>query len=385
MDHHLLSISDYYSADNLQVDTTSKEAFFCDSSFDSNDSGICLLTEENLAFVQHQLGVGNFNMSKTPKPRNITYTSKAYDQALKKRDCIFNPDDKDPSNRTEILEALDQTRSDSMTSTSAKRILKTLRGMTSETMVSLIANGKVIDNLDVQEATEDRWACTNLAWRKNLPLPAHPNPEEPLHYIGPPNPDTTIGFSMEVFKDINKAFKHLDTQCFPVGGDPRIIFPVFTIEEIGQAKEEHGRRQSLHNAAVMLRDLRTLWKESGMAKDTLRTEFDGVAHVMTLQFTATLIQLCGCWTEVSTEGFSTTPSLMRLSTHQMVPRTSRRSSTRSENALDWVITHNKGTIEKRLTELQGILRERKLAPLVPAYSVVGSTIDDGTDNGAVGV
>ncbi|KAF2031776.1 hypothetical protein EK21DRAFT_87809 [Setomelanomma holmii] len=157
-------------------------------------------------------------------------------------------------------------------------------------------------------------------------------------------------------------------QFSSVKADKKLLFPVVTVEVKGNTVEEHAQHQNMHNSAVMLRNLRTLRENADMSVADLKTKFDGIAHVITINCTKAEIVCFCCWSGMADDRFVEYHSKQVAAMgrtdgsdifHDMISRILI--------AVDWATNTNKEWIRDDLKALEP--RVSSLPALVPAASM----------------
>ena len=139
--------------------------------------------------------------------------------------------------------------------------------------------------------TRKRSLCTNV-WRRCLALDPDLKPS-----LSTPKPDLTIGWNSEIFP-FARASKNLHVFQCPVASSDHISWPLFTAEVKGEGGSLRvAKLQNLHNAAIMLSNLRELMKAALKEAD-----FFNKIHVISLQLTIESVQLSYYWATRSDEG-----------------------------------------------------------------------------------
>jgi hypothetical protein len=211
----------------------------------------------------------------------------------------------------------------------------------------------------------------NTQWEGTFPLATLG--EQAQYHIAAPNPDLAIGYSEDNLKGVLKARIFLHDQCAPLKSDKQLLFPVVTVEVKGAAIEVHAQRQNMHNSAVMLRNLRTLRDKAGMDASELSTKIDGIAHVITINFTKSEIVICCCWSSVTDDGrleYNSKPVATMSRNEEF--KAFHTMTGQILNAVDWATKRNKGWIREDLKALEP--RVGTIQPLIPNGSIVGSEV-----------
>lgn len=218
----------------------------------------------------------------------------AYEQALNDRYVFFFKGKPD-----ELPNDLDklQTAVFAQTSTNkppegqaglVRRLLARVRGepdMVSQIMPEIVP----FERLKREESTE---VAINQLWRRYLALDPDIKPS-----IATPKPDVTIGWNSEIFP-FQKANKNLRSFQSPVPSNNSLSWPLFTIEIKGEGGcLRHAQLQNLHNAAVMLSNLRELMKAALKEAD-----FFNKIHVLSVELTVETVQLSYYWAGHSKSG-----------------------------------------------------------------------------------
>ena len=169
-----------------------------------------------------------------------------------------------------------------------RRLLARVRGepdMVSQVMPEIVP----FERLKREESTE---VAVNQLWRRCLALDPDIKPS-----LATPKPDVTIGWNSEIFP-FQKANKNLQSFQTPVSLNNDLSWPLFTIEIKGEGGcLRHAQLQNLHNAAVMLSNLRELMKAALKEADF----FDKI-HVLSLELTVETVQLSYYWATRSKNG-----------------------------------------------------------------------------------
>lgn len=125
----------------------------------------------------------------------------------------------------------------------------------------------------------------NAQWRID-PLKSVPGSSP----IAAPKPDLTIGFE-ESYLTGGSIISRPVNDSAPVICDHRIEYPCVTVEV------KPNETQNLHNGAVMLKTLRTLWVQSYG-----QTGYDEKVHVVTVSISRNLVEAFVHWTGVDEFG-----------------------------------------------------------------------------------
>jgi len=129
-------------------------------------------------------------------------------------------------------------------------------------------------------------------WRRCLALDPVLKPS-----LSTPKPDVTIGWNSEVFPFV-RASKNLRAFQCPVASTNNISWPLFTVEVKGEGGSLRvAKLQNLHNAAIMLSNLRELMKAALKEAD-----FFNKIHPISLQVTTETVQLSYYWAARSEDG-----------------------------------------------------------------------------------
>lgn len=131
--------------------------------------------------------------------------------------------------------------------------------------------------------------ATDQLWRRCLALDPDLQPS-----LTTPKPDLTIGWKSALFPFM-RATKNLRASQCPVVSTNKFSWPLFTAEVKGDGRSLRvAKLQNLHNAAIMLSNLRELMKAAAKESD-----FFNKVHVLSLQLTLESIQLSYYWATLS--------------------------------------------------------------------------------------
>ncbi|EDU45454.1 hypothetical protein A1F94_003087 [Pyrenophora tritici-repentis] len=371
--HHLQTFFGYPSVKEPTLDPNTQYPCF-NTSNHSEDSGSSLLKEENLRKLQEQFLPQNY---RKPSAKNIISTNDQYPALLKRRGCILVPtvEKRRPSNCETITKALEVTREEQTPPQSYAMTWDLTRNTNSKAGVTFVFTAKVLDYEILCQTGRD--VRSNLAgqWRYGHPLPSGGSTLQ----IAAPNPDMTIGYNRDEITGCDEAIEYLGEYCTPIKGDGLLAFPVATAEIKHITGDAYAERQNMHNAAIMLRNLRKLRQLAGMEEEELRTKFDGIAHVITISFTQTTSAIYCCWSAVAEDGqlqFFSKPIAFSWTNNGVEPF--RVMVHKIRNAVDWVMEANKQWIRDDMAKLQG--RLNTLDPLMPDLSAstasIGSEMTD---------
>jgi hypothetical protein len=342
------------------------------SSRSSTDSGVSFLTEENLRKLQEQITPKPYTM---PARKNTPYTSTDYPWALTERGCNFIrlSEKPAPSNYTDIKTKIEAARPDDLTAEEAAKLWNAMTSTQAEDLVALVINSHILSCVSMRQPGQDLWMNLTGAWSNGFPLPTKVPTAD--FNIAAPSPDATIGYNAKVIAGTAAAREYLKDQCSPIKSGKQLVYPVVTVEVKGGGNVASAQVQNRHNSAVMLRNLRTLREKAGSSAQDLKTKFDGIARVITIAFTQSEIMICCCWTEMDTTGFLQFYSkpVAKVGTCSDGPEEFHAMTRKIRNAVDWATDHNKQQIRDDLVALEA--RVDTLTPLVPAPSVVPSTVD----------
>ena len=134
--------------------------------------------------------------------------------------------------------------------------------------------------------------ATDQFWRRCLAFGRDLKPS-----LKTPKPDLTIGWSSDLFL-FKKASRSLRAFQCPIPSTIGISWPLFTAEVKGDGGSLRvARLQNLHNAAIMLSNLRELMKAASR-----EAEFFDKIHVISLQLTPEVVQLSYYWATKSDDG-----------------------------------------------------------------------------------
>lgn len=169
-----------------------------------------------------------------------------------------------------------------------RRLLARVRGepdMVSQVMPEIVP----FERLKREESTE---VAVNQLWRRCLAIDPNIKPS-----LATPKPDVTIGWNSEILS-FQKSNKNLRSFQCPVSSNNDLSWPLFTVEIKGEGGcLRHAQLQNLHNAAIMLSNLRELMKAALKEAD-----FFNKIHVLSLELTVETVQLSYYWATRSKNG-----------------------------------------------------------------------------------
>ena len=192
---------------------------------------------------------------------------------------------------------------------------------------------------------------SNQKWHRTAMV----QPHEP-QVLTAPQPDRTVGWSIEVVNKYREAVRCLATTVCPVSGNSELAIPLFTIEVKGnKGSTKVASLQNLHNGATMLANLLRVWNAC-LGENT--DGFFNKVHAMSLELTAETVHLSCYWArkengEIIYYGRSLYGWI--LSSDEDYKKAHRYT----RNALEWV-------------------REQAFEWLCPALSVLGDKLNTGT-------
>ncbi|CAE7177341.1 hypothetical protein CFE70_005667 [Pyrenophora teres f. teres 0-1] len=365
--HHMQTFFGYPSAKETTLDPNTQYPRF-NTSNHSEDSWSSLLKEENLRKLQEQFLPQNYQK---PPPKKITCANDQYPALLKKRGCVLVPtiEKRRPANYETITTALEATREEQTPPQNYAMTWDLMANTNSKAGVTFVFMAKVLDYEILRQTGRD--VRSNLAdqWRNGYPLPSGGSTLQ----IAAPNPDMTIGYNRDEMTGCDEAIEYLGEYCTPIKGDGSLAFPVATVEIKHLTGDAYAERQNMHNAAIMLRNLRKLRQLAGMDEEELKTKFDGIAHVITVSFTQTTSAIYCCWSAVAEDGqlqFFSKPIAFSWTNSGVEPF--RSMIYRIRNAVDWVVEINKQWILEDMAKLQR--RLHTLDPLMPGLSASTASI-----------
>ncbi|KAL2002964.1 hypothetical protein VTN02DRAFT_5437 [Thermoascus thermophilus] len=292
--------------------------------------------------------------TKTVRGDDPNYVSELEDR------CIATEDSTDqPINLDELVERL-QTSRNLPTQDRLRRLYEVAEDAAVEDNIASLVVPVV---LDLESVIVDKRCkvSINALWAGEHPLPSG---RLETTRISPPKPDVTIGFSSKEFRSFYDAKTALNTIIFhPVISNPTLYFPCFTAEAKGLQSGQLARRQNLHNAAVMLRNLRQVHQHAGISSP--EDGFDHRAHVVSATMDKGGITLSVHWTGVETNGKVWYYS-RKIGTWSYADTKSFATGVQNlRNAIDWALEHNRESLAANLK----VLAER-------AISSAGNTLRD---------
>lgn len=146
--------------------------------------------------------------------------------------------------------------------------------------------------LEQLQMNDQKEVAVDQYWRRCLALDPDLYPS-----LCTPKPDLTIGWNSEVFPFVRASKSLRAFQC-PVASTNNISWPLFTAEVKGEGGSLRvAKLQNLHNAAIMLSNLRELTRAA-----MKEAEFFDKIHVISLQLTMETIQLSYYWATRSEDG-----------------------------------------------------------------------------------
>ncbi|KAL9640589.1 MAG: hypothetical protein Q9164_000196 [Protoblastenia rupestris] len=169
-----------------------------------------------------------------------------------------------------------------------RRLLSKVKGepdMVSRVMPEIVP----LEELEKEGTAE---IAVNQVWRRCLALDPDIKPS-----LATPKPNMTIGWTSNIFP-FQKASKNLRSFQFPVPSNNDLSWPLFIVEIEGEGGcLRHAQLQNLHNAAIMLSNLRELMKAALKEAD-----FFNKIHVLSLELTVETVQLSYYWATRSKKG-----------------------------------------------------------------------------------
>ena len=253
-----------------------------------------------------------------------------YPNALTRRGIVFadGATDELPSN----LEAL-------------KKALKKKRDVSGPDDTAAMRLGKLIDKAHTQQATvqkilpkvipleeldfsDEFYTVPGQLWDRRIMVAPNAKPS-----LTAPKPDMTIGWSSNFFEH-QLAIDHLGASACPVAKDPRLAFPLFTVEVKGPGGTlKVAKLQNLHNGATMLSNL---WHIRQFYDEETHDAFFNKVHALSLQLTHEVIQLSCYWATRKQDGnlkfYGTEVDIWPISKPEQYKKAYRYTC----NALEWV-------------------------------------------------
>lgn len=208
--------------------------------------------------------------------------------------------------------------------------------------------------------------ATDQLWRRCLALDPDLQPS-----LTTPKPDLTIGWKSALFPFM-RATKNLRASQCPVVSTNKLSWPLFTAEVKGDGGSLRiAKLQNLHNAAIMLSNLRELMKAAAKESD-----FFNKTHVLSLQLTPESIQLSYYWATRSENG--------QVSYYGNVLETWSPNNQRGgqydearrciHNAIELVQTKAYDTIHSCMADVEKVYPPRPMAQIPSPRSMSGQRV-----------
>ncbi|KAF2031777.1 hypothetical protein EK21DRAFT_110669 [Setomelanomma holmii] len=272
-----------------------------------------------------------------------------------------------PANHGEIMAALQKARADELTDEEAKDIICGIAKAENDLVISTMVLPEVLKSGRFLSKSSPYCLVPGASWLTEIPL-------ERLVWskggISPPEPDMSMGLRPDAAPESGVLVcKYMGPYFTPIICAPRLWCPFFTIETEIRQNGISPFIRNVHNAAVMMRNLRRIHQDAG---DNIEDDFDGKAHVLTLIFARNHIELSCHWSrkksDLKVEYFVN--RLMFWSTSLMVAE-AKQMVTYIRNAMDWVREHNRECLEDAIEKL-----EKKIEA---GEAVLDDVVDDEQD------
>lgn len=216
------------------------------------------------------------------------------------------------------------------------------------------------------QMNDQKEVAVDQYWRRCLALDPDLKPS-----LSTPKPDLTIGWNSEVFPFV-RASKNLRAFQCPVASTNNISWPLFTAEVKGEGGSLRvAKLQNLHNAAIMLSNLRELMKAA-----LKEAEFFNKIHAISLQLTTETVQLSYYWATRSQDG--------QVSYYGNVLATWTPSSHRDEefveayrcihNAIELVTKRAYPSICSNMADIEKIYAAKSMAQIPSPRSMSGQRV-----------
>jgi hypothetical protein len=312
------------------------------------------LFEENLKLFNFATGVAitmassdstlTSTSSKAPskssaKSSTIKYNEKDYTSALQQRGCIWASPDV-PNNYEDIMKAIEPSVQDELEEEDAWKVINGIKITPNELCLQVLVLPLVIEATQYIAPNSDFLLVFNIAWAKADPLERR---FAALPSIAPPRPDLALALNQDTMSEIGILVSQEMGGCSRlVNGEPKLWCPFFRVEIKGWQGDSYAQLQNVHNAAMMVRNLRQVREKAGI---DVEKDFDKKAHVLTLVFTKSGIELACGWSRVAKNG--------RLEYHYTIldewraPRdvqTATKMVIRIRRAIAWCSEHTKKMI-----------------------------------------
>jgi hypothetical protein len=253
-----------------------------------------------------------------------------------------------PSNWDEILDFLKTERSPMPELKTIDTWSEVACRATSEATIKNLLLSPILDIL-VPIAENRLVAAGDAMWTRESPLDS--DVSFYTNAITPPKPDLTIGFDFSDFVPLlsGPELLTLDANWItPVISDPRLAFPCFTLETKGFNSPDFARQQNLHNAAVMLRNLRSVH-----GAHSSMSGFDKTAHVLSVNMNKHGFELSAHWTDIELSDSEHRGGVFyhwrSIGNWKYNNSTDFQSGVQCiRNAIDWTLEHNRPLIVSSL-------------------------------------
>jgi hypothetical protein len=277
--------------------------------------------------------------------RIIDYNDPEYESELELRGIY--EDEHGPANRAKLVADISKPRMSPELSDHDAVALRTIAGSAVNDCILTSAVVPVIVKLH-KLLLADRYfgVAPGAVWHDD-PLPCR---QYPRYQLSAPNPDLTVGYSVDAFP-FAIATAPFNTSSSPAMGQPRLLLPFFTMEaSCRDSRAAHFK--NCHNAAVMLRNMRSLHAGAGFTEASIRKSFDLKARVLTATITTDIIELCCHWTAVDRGGFVEYHSRVLQKWAHFDINAGKDAVQHVRNALDWAWKLNRDWIENDLESIQ---------------------------------
>ncbi len=208
--------------------------------------------------------------------------------------------------------------------------------------------------------------ATDQFWRRCLALDPDLQPS-----LTTPKPDLTIGWKSALFPFM-RATKNLRAFQCPVVSTNKLSWPLFTAEVKGDGGSLRvAKLQNLHNAAIMLSNLRELMKAAAKEAD-----FFNKIHLFSLQLTPESIQLSYYWATRSEDGLVSyygnvletwSPNNQRDGQYDKAHRC-------IHNAIELVRTNAYDTINSCMADVENLYAPKRMSQIPSPRSMSGQRV-----------
>jgi hypothetical protein len=195
------------------------------------------------------------------------------------------------------MKALKPIDTDKLSEADAWKIINGVQIAQNELNVQALILPLIMDATQYLALKSDFLLDFSMTWSSTQPLERRCSTLPPISL---PQPDLTLGLNQDTLPVAAALVSQEMGGYFqPAGGDTKLLCPFFAVETKGWQSESYATLQNVHNAAIMVRNLREVRARAGI---DVQNNFDNKAHVLTLVFTKSGMELCCGWYFVGASG-----------------------------------------------------------------------------------